>query len=780
LTTGKAYPRATILLIVGTFVVTYLCFLLLPELFESWNAKAIDRLFLFRSASSHFNPAYDDTVVHVDLTDSSIERLDNFYLTRVHHALAIRNLASMDISAQLYDFIFAAKTNERDDRALIEATRKAESVYFGLAFKLSHDQGKTEKTHRNKITKDYLDRTKWSVGLEGSAEDFYLGTDPLITFPNLALASRGLGYLSLRMDRDGVFRRLPLLIRYGGAFYPSFAFRAVCGYLDVPPERILVKPGHSITLREAKRPGENRKHDIVIPIDRQGNMVINFIGPWERMKHYNFADVLSASEDRDEMEMWRDELSGKIVIISEVATGSSDMGPVPTDPNYPLSGLHANVIHTILTESFLRELSAVHMFIVEILLLGCILLISLRLTAFYFSLGSFALLVSYVLIAALCFLYGQIILHILRPVLVAILASIAIVIFRYIKQEKERDFIRATFGRYLSKEVVEELLDSPEGLKMSGETRDVTFLVSDLRGFTALSMRLSPKEVIAILNRYLEYMMDIIVGFRGTVNEIEGDGILTFFGAPLVSHDDDERAIACAIAMQRAMEDVNAEQRRRNLPELRMGIGINRGEVVVGNIGSEKRAKYSAIGSAINTAYRIESYTVGGQILVSPSIYEKAESILKTRGTVEARFKGIDQPVILHDVVAIEGDYQVFLPEKKPENLISLEPPMEVRCFPLEGKSVSDESIPGLMTRLGESAAELALPELVEVRSNLKILVDTKEASPLPEIYAKIISVDQSTTSLDGVKVGIEFTWLPEEAKALFDEKRSAGQPSDG
>ncbi len=780
MTTGRAYPRATLLLTAGALVVTYLCFLLLPELFESWNAKAFDRLFQFRSSSGHFSPAYDDTVVHVDLTDSSIERLQNFYLTRIHHAQAIQNLASMDIAAQLYDFIFAAKTNAREDSALIEATRKAQDVYFGLAFRLSHSQGKTDATRRNKITQDYLDGTMWSVGLEGNAKDFYLGTSPLITFPQLARASRGLGYLSLRMDGDGVFRRLPLLVRYGGGFYPSFAFRAVCDYLDVPPDRILVKPGHAIALKDAKRPGENRRHDIVIPIDRHGNMVVNFIGPWERMKHYNFADVLSASQDRDEMEMWRDELAGKIVIVSEVTTGSSDLGPVPTDPNFPLSGLHANAIHTILTESFIRELSGLSMFIVEIFLLGCLFFISLRLTSFYFSLGSFALLASYVVIAAFCFLYGQVIIHILRPALMLILASIAIVIFRYIKQEKERDFIRATFGRYLSKEVVEELLDSPGGLKMSGETRDVTFLVSDLRGFTALSMRLSPKEVITILNRYLEFMVDIIVGYRGTVNEIEGDGILTFFGAPLASHDDDERAIACAIAMQRAMEDVNAEQRRRNLPELRMGIGINRGEVVVGNIGSEKRAKYSAIGSAINTAYRIESYTVGGQILLSPGIYEKVKSILKTRGTVEARFKGIEQPVTLHDVVAIEGDYRVSLPEKEPEKRVRLEPPMAVSCFPLEGKSVSDASIPGRITRLGESGAELMLAETLEVRSNLKILVDTQGATPLPEIYAKVLSVDEPASSTGEVQAGIEFTWVPEEVKALFDERRADGQPAEG
>jgi class 3 adenylate cyclase len=142
---------------------------------------------------------------------------------------------------------------------------------------------------------------------------------------------------------------------------------------------------------------------------------------------------------------------------------------------------------------------------------------------------------------------------------------------------RQRDFIRDTFGRYLSKEVVEEVLGSPQGLKLGGELREVTILVSDLRGFTALAAQLSPHQVIAILNRYLERMVDIIIMYRGTVDEFQGDGILAFFGAPLAAADDRERAIACAVAMQMAMGEINATQRRHQLPELQMGIGINTG-----------------------------------------------------------------------------------------------------------------------------------------------------------------------------------------------------------
>src|SRR5919109_1315604 len=225
---------------------------------------------------------------------------------------------------------------------------------------------------------------------------------------------------------------------------------------------------------------------------------------------------------------------------------------------------------------------------------------------------------------------------------------------------------------------------------MVGEVREITLLVSDLRGFTSLAARLSPPEVIAILNRYFERMIDIIARYRGTVDELQGDGILTFFGAPLAAPDDPERAVACALAMQLALLEFNREQRQLQLPELAMGIGINTGELIVGNIGSLKRSKYGAVGSAINTAYRIESHTVGGQILMSPSTYARVQALVHVRSTMQAQFKGIDHPVTLYDVCGISGKYHLALPEKPAEPLVPLLSPLPIACFPVDGKIVAE------------------------------------------------------------------------------------------
>jgi adenylate cyclase len=780
LTTSKLRNiRIPIVLILSAFIAAHLCFWLLPNVFETWNSQTVDQLFILRSKSETFRPAYDSTVVQVDFNNTSIERLKNLYLNRRHFAQLVRNLKSMQVAAQVYDFIFAAKINAQDDHELIQAVKDADNAYFGLALEL-REAGEPASTKKF-VSKgrNYVLQTQWDVRGDAAGGKLYVGENPLTTYAELANASRALGSLSVKFDPDGVLRRVPLLVRYEDAFYPLLPLRVICDYLQVPPDKIVIAPGRQIILQDANRPGspDSQSYDIKIPIDRHGNMIVNYIGPWGRMDHYNFSDILRASDDRDELEIWAEELKGKIVIISDVSTGSTDVGPVPTDANFPLSGVHANVIHNILTDSFLRELSKWELLLIEILLLVVLFLLSIRFSSLTFSLGTTFLAVAYIGVAMLSFLYAQVIFNLVRPMLIIGFAMIAIVVYRYILEEKakmeslrQRDFIRDTFGRYLSSEVVEELLGSPEGLKMSGENREVTFLVSDLRGFTALTSSLSPHQVIEIMNRYFEYMVDVIARYQGTVNEFMGDGILAFFGAPLYADDDHERAVACAIEMQNALVAVNAEQRRLNLPELAMGIGINTGEAVVGNIGSEQRASYGAVGTPINTAFRIESFTVGGQILISPSTYAKVQPRVSIIGTKEVKFKGLDQPVCLYDVAGIGEPYQVFLPEKKAAQLTRLNSPLPIECFLLEGKTVSDNAIAGHITCLGKNAAEVALDQAIEAYANLKILLASPEAAGFSEFYAKVISKEVSDeTPLDNSR-RLEFTSMPEEVRKFIDK----------
>jgi class 3 adenylate cyclase len=191
------------------------------------------------------------------------------------------------------------------------------------------------------------------------------------------------------------------------------------------------------------------------------------------------------------------------------------------------------------------------------------------------------------------------------------------------------EFLKKTFGRYISKRVMNTLLENPSALELGGERRSVTMMSSDLRGFTAISENLEPEQVVTMLNNYFEVVMKVISDYGGVINDVIGDALLVFFGAPQRMPDRTERAVACAIAMQNAMGEVNVANRLSGLPELEMGIGIHNSEVVVGNIGSRLRTKYSVVGSGVNQVTRIEGYTVGGQILASEPVFKKVRNILR-------------------------------------------------------------------------------------------------------------------------------------------------------
>lgn len=228
--------------------------------------------------------------------------------------------------------------------------------------------------------------------------------------------------------------------------------------------------------------------------------------------------------------------------------------------------------------------------------------------------------------------------------------------------EKRNQLIRQVFGRYLSNDIVATLLENPEGLQLGGERRSITILTSDLRGFTSLSERLQPEEVIHLLNLYLEQMAEVINRYGGTIDEFMGDGILVLFGAPTPQENHAIQAVACACAMQLAMGAVNEQLKQFHLPQVQMGIGIHTGEVVVGNIGSEQRTKYGIVGSPVNLTYRIESYTKGGQILISQETLDAAGSYIQVCGRQQVQPKGISQPITIYEVDGVGGRYSLFLP----------------------------------------------------------------------------------------------------------------------
>jgi class 3 adenylate cyclase len=316
-------------------------------------------------------------------------------------------------------------------------------------------------------------------------------------------------------------------------------------------------------------------------------------------------------------------------------------------------------------------------------------------------------------------------------------------------------FIRTLFGRYLSEEVVSDLLSSPEGPRLGGEQRKVTLLMSDLRGFTPLTEGLAPEQVLRLLNSYLAAMADVILAHHGTIDEFVGDAILAIFGAPIARPDDARRAVACAVAMQAALQGLNRANEAEGLPRLEMGIGVHTGEVIVGNIGSEKRAKYGVVGSAVNHAGRIESFTVGGQVLISEATLREAGAGVRVGARLVVDAKGTREPIVVLDLRGLD---EAGLPDAL-EDSVALPEPITALCQVVVGKRVGAEAFGGRFVELSLRGGTLLVPRRLRALSNLKLEVRPPRQRPI-ELYAKVVSVAE-----DG-SVALRFAALPADVEA--------------
>jgi class 3 adenylate cyclase len=334
--------------------------------------------------------------------------------------------------------------------------------------------------------------------------------------------------------------------------------------------------------------------------------------------------------------------------------------------------------------------------------------------------------------------------------------------------EKSLDLLKTMFGRYLSTEVMTSLIENPSALELGGEKRKVTIMVTDLRGFTALAERIEPELVVQMLNSYFEIMVEVVLKFKGTINEIIGDALLIIFGAPQDMPDRAQQAIACAITMQNAMAKVNEQNRAQSLPELEMGIGVNETEVIVGNIGSSKRSKYTVVGSGVNLTSRIESYSVGGQVLVSESVVKEAGGILRIDSEREVFPKGSKTPLMIYEVGGIAAQYNLALEGKDPP-LVTLTRQIPLKCEVLEGKTHTKRGLDGSVIRLSNKCAEILLDGSVEILTNLKMNlreVDTNLA--VKHFYGKVIEYPGKDEKIRMVR----FTSVPPEVDAYFQSHR--------
>ncbi|MDR0670527.1 MAG: adenylate/guanylate cyclase domain-containing protein [Treponema sp.] len=308
-------------------------------------------------------------------------------------------------------------------------------------------------------------------------------------------------------------------------------------------------------------------------------------------------------------------------------------------------------------------------------------------------------------------------------------------------EEKSSRLIKLhdTFGRYLPDKIIKQLLESPDGPSLWGEKRYITIMTSDIRGFTPLAESHESEKVVTLLNYYFSVMVEIIHAFSGTIIEFLGDSILCIFGAPLEDEGHADNAVACALKMQSAMKDVNVWAARNDFPEIEMGIAINTGDAIVGNIGSDRVMKYNVIGSNVNLSSRIESYTTGGQVMLSEYTYNALRSPVHVVQKVRVTPKGVSMPILIMRIDAIGEPFNITL-DSETVPLQALDPPLPVLYFLIRDKHLETQGFDALLTHLSAKEGKLLLSggtDALMMFDELGLRVSGRE------VLAKITGIDE-------------------------------------
>jgi len=328
--------------------------------------------------------------------------------------------------------------------------------------------------------------------------------------------------------------------------------------------------------------------------------------------------------------------------------------------------------------------------------------------------------------------------------------------------EKSYAFIRKVFGRYLSAEVVQQILESDEGMQMGGGKRTVTIMMTDIRGFSMLSQELDPHDCVRMLNNYFGIMTPLIQKYDGVIDEFLGDAILAIFGAPVASDIHAQQAVACALEMQQAMTEVNHNNQEWGLPAIEMGIAVNTGEVVVGNIGCETRSKYGVVGHHVNLTARIESFTVGGQLMASEFTISQLTPEVTIAQSLEVEAKGIKDRVRIHEITGIGEPYNLMLAEVD-QFVQPLQKNIPLSFKRLSGKAIADESVDGVLVAAADGVAQLSTVAELTVLTNLRMNIPGYPGSESDQIFSKVTDIADSQNGQN--QYIIKLTSAPLEAR---------------
>ncbi len=584
-------------------------------------------------------------VAIIAIDEKSINELGRWPWSRRRLAELVEELARYKPKAVVFDMTFSEPESDGADRAFSAALEKNRDVILGYFFRESATQEPPSES-LNQLSRSNVKL----IDFLGKPKPNFLGEFPSVevNIPQIGAYAGGFGFFNFpNADTDGVFRRAQLLMTYRGEIYPSLDIEGIKHLLG---EEILLKvTSYGV---DSFYIGQTR-----IPTDERGEFIINYYGPSGMFPTYSSVDVLSGRVPPDA-------LKDKLVFVGTTEIGVYDARSTPFDATFPGVEIHATVAENILDGRFLIENDLTEALDIALLLILPMVLVLLLMRA-----GKTFIATS--IFSALLFIHlvGNYILFTRLNLLLSALYPVLSLGFAYVFYEGKRNliverksrYLRKAFSSYVSAELVAQIIQDPDKLKLGGEKRNVTMLFSDIRGFTSLSERMSPEALVSLLNEYLSPMTQIVMNERGTLDKYIGDALMAIFGAPLNVPDHPRRACQAALQMIEELRRLSPKWKEKGWPHISIGVGINTGEAIVGNMGANMRFDYTAIGDAVNLASRLEGLNklYGTQIIISKSTLDGIDpSQFLVRELDLVRVKGKEKPVSIFELIGPSGDGQ--------------------------------------------------------------------------------------------------------------------------
>jgi len=612
----------------------------------------------------------DPTVVIVDVDEASVARIGQWPWPRNQLAKLTETLFERyQIKVLGFDMTFA----ERDRRTGLETLQGLATGVFSdlpgyaerlqeIAPSLDYDAQFAAVLQGRPVVAGYVFK---DVATPGNTDRVGLLPKPLVTAEaaqilkvpfyryngftaNLDVLQQAAAYggyfdNSQGIDEDGVFRRVPLLQQFEGALYPSLALEVARVALGAPPVQFVFDPptrtlGNHL---EAVRLGS-----VNVPVDQNAAAFVPYRGPWPSFHYISAADVIEGKADASK-------LASKVVLVGTSAPGLLDLRTTPVGKAYPGVEVHANLVSGIL-EGRIKHYAAYYNGIHVVMLLGIALILvfaAIKLSPLASGVLAVGLIAGEILLALALWSWGNFIIPLGTPIAFTLLLFLLLSFYGYFLENRRARDVSKQFGEYIPPELVDELAANPAAASMEGDKRAMSVLFSDVRGFTTISEKLDSKELTALMNQLLTPLTKVIQSHRGTIDKYMGDAVMAFWGAPLPDPNHAAHALEAGLEMLTALRGLDEAFAAKGWPKLYIGVGINTGEMTVGNMGSEFRRAYTVMGDAVNLGSRLEGLTkeYGVYFICAESTRAAGPADWLYRELDRVKVKGKSEPVAIYE-----------------------------------------------------------------------------------------------------------------------------------